>query len=74
MEDNSKYKHMFGGNLRRVKSESPKDFFNKERIKKVVELKKEGVSHMQIAKRLSMSRWTVIKVNKMMEKYPHLVK
>ncbi len=54
--------------------ESPELFFEKIKIKKVVELKKMGWKHNKIIEELGISINTVTKVSKMMEKYPHLVK
>jgi hypothetical protein len=55
-------------------SESPELFFEKVKIKKIVELKKLGWRHNRISKEVGVSINTITKVNKMMEKYPHLVK
>ena len=54
--------------------ETPELFFEKERTKRIVVLKKLGWRHNRISEELGVCINTITKVNKMMEKYPHLVK
>jgi hypothetical protein len=54
--------------------ETPELFFEKERTKRIVELKKLGVGNTEVSEKLLVSYGTVHKVVKMMEKFPHLVK
>jgi hypothetical protein len=54
--------------------ETPELFFEKEKTKKVVELRKLGLGKNGVSVDLSISWNTVDKIFKMMDKYPHLVK